>query len=115
VVARIKRAADTILERQIGIALLLICIPIKAERSKPALVSREVQPRYCLLALSLCELQLKSAPPWWKVFNRGSITLDQVAFILRAVFGFDGRMLALAHLIDSEVSYSDRIAFARPR
>ena len=43
------------------------------------------------------------------------MALDQVVFILRAGFGFDGRMLALAHLIDSEVSYSDRIAFARPR
>ena len=36
------------------------------------------------------------------------MTLDQVAFILRAVFGFDGRMLASAHLIDSKIGYSDR-------
>ena len=60
-------------------------------------------------------LLLKSTSPWWKVFDSGSVTLDEVIFILRAGFGFDGRMLALAHLIDSHVSYSDRIPFARPR
>jgi hypothetical protein len=71
VVARIKRAADTILERQIGIALLLICIPIKAERSKPALVSREVRPpllstrfKFMRVTAKICAPLVESVQPW---------------------------------------------------
>ena len=37
--------------------------------------------------------------------------LDEVIFIFRAVFGDNGEMLGLTHSIDSNIGYSDRIAF----
>ena len=41
--------------------------------------------------------------------------LDQVIFIFRAVLGVNGKTLSLTYPIDSNVSYSDRIAFTRLR